>query len=177
MGNAYLEAGAAVEIFASEAFTTPQEVVGGVVVDQATNHPPGALALYGPDDLARYLIQSFAEPTPPSGEVVVTRTLVVTGGVISASCTFGPPPVPAAITKTQAFLELASRASPTNAGKTMLDDANAFVAAATAPEVQIYWDTTDHFDRDHPELIAMAAQIGWSSSLLDDVFRAAAQRS
>lgn len=120
MPYAFLEGETPVEIHAGAPFTTSEIVVSdddgefyapkpeghdqeadvveplaaGTVVQVRTTHPSNALELYGPDDLARYRIQHFAEPPVPPGKAVKTRSLVVQNGAISVDVTFedAPPP-------------------------------------------------------------------------------------
>lgn len=88
-----------------------------------------------------------------------------------------PAPVPEVISRMQAQLELHATASPTNAGKTALDDVTAAVEAATDPKLAIYWNTATDFHRDHPKLTAMATALNWSSAFVDQLFINADQLS
>ncbi|WP_374572499.1 hypothetical protein [Phenylobacterium sp.] len=99
MAYAILVDGAAVELTPGEPFATAQLVVGadetdiyeaeaGAVIDRAFRHAPNALSRYSAADLARFRIQVAAEPVAPEGQVLDTRALVVTDGVISVSATF-----------------------------------------------------------------------------------------
>lgn len=116
------------------------------------NHPWTALDAYSADDLARFDITATPEADPP-------------------------PAAPASISRMQAQLELHATASPTNPGKTLLDDVNAAVAGASDPTIGIYWNTATAFERQHPKLLAMAQAMGWSSDFVDQLFIAAAEQS
>lgn len=77
MPFAIIRNGAAYEVFPGTAFTTVTPEDGEI------RHASNALILYGPEDLARYGIQTPAEPTVPEGKEIKNRALRVTAaGVI-----------------------------------------------------------------------------------------------
>jgi hypothetical protein len=162
MPYAFLEGQTPVEIVAGAPFITPEIVVSdddgdyyaprpetpesedgpapgitplasGTVLQVRTLHPRNALDLYGPEDLARYRIQQFAEPQTPVAKIVKTRDLVVdSAGMIGVNVIFEDAPAPDEVTLLQLKVSLLS------AGK--LEAVEAAVASAEA-SVRIYWQS------------------------------------
>lgn len=137
---------------------------------------PGAL----PPNLLGLAAGTLANlPAELSPDTIAQLELADTGFVWVADP--APPPTPPAapqiISRMQAQLELHATASPTNAGKTLLDDVNTALAASTDPTLEIYWNTATDFHRDHPKLTALATSMGLTSAQVDDLFITAAQLS
>lgn len=57
----------------------------------------------------------------------------------------------------------------------LLSTANDFVAAQSE-EVQIYWNDSREFYRQHPMIISLSAQFGLTEAQVDDIFIAASQK-
>lgn len=140
--------GETIEIAAGVPFQTFWVLEDGETTAFTVSHPWNALDVYGPDDLARFTITATTIPDPPV-------------------------PAPMIISRMQAQLELHAVPSPTNAGKTLLDDVNAALAASSDGSLLIYWNTASDFHRDHPKILAMATAFGWSSDYVDSLFQAA----
>lgn len=181
----YIAASVAEQEAANVGLENPAPVVAptitpGSLIEHPVQHAPNALDDPTPEYLARFCIQEFAEVSaPPAGEVMSSRTLAVTNGVISVSAAYTAAPVvvPAAVSRLQVRLELLAVASPTTPGNTLLDDVQAAVDAQSDRQVKEYWAAADPFHRAHQTLNAMATSIGWSSDYLDGLFIAAALRS
>lgn len=163
--------GQPVELLPGQNFTTFHLAEGGQTVDFEASHPWTALDAYGPDDLARYTIQTPAFPDPPAGQQLADYALTVTDGVIAVAATFQPippPPVPDEVSAMQAQLVL------DQTGR--LDAVEAAIAQASR-QVQIYWAKATTLHRQHPVLLQMAQALGMTSDDLDALFVAAAALS
>lgn len=182
------------QIFASlDADLKPYALTGGDVTlywkqeedgsYAALEHTAALYVVAGWDAAALTLnrVQAVTIADPPAGQVLASYVLAADAkNVISGTPTYVPAPpasVPPSISRMQAELELHATASPTNAGKTLLDDVNAAIAAAADPTIGIYWNTVTAFERQHPKLLAMAQAMGWSSAYVDQLFVSAAQQS
>lgn len=90
---------------------------------------------------------------------------------------FEPPvpaaPVPAKIALWQARAILTQTPSGTP-GQTLLDAANALVAASGDPVLETFWEYGVDVSRASPTLAALAAQLGLTGAQLDQLFRDAA---
>ena len=70
---------------------------------------------------------------------------------------------------------LALRAAPgSSAGKTLLDDVEAAVAAASDPRIALAWKYASVLDRDGVFLAGLAPSLGLNAAKLDALFTAAA---
>lgn len=173
MPYAFLDGKEPVEIVPGVSFATPEIVVSkddvehygakaGTVVASTTTHPPNALDLYGPEDLARYRIQKFAEPETPAGKVVKDRKLVVDKtGAISVNVSYDDAPVPEAVDLLKIKIELESL--------DRLEEVDAAMAEADAL-TRAYWQSATVLTRSAPLAKSIAKTAGIS---VEDLFRAA----
>ena len=76
------------------------------------------------------------------------------------------PPVPQSATRARAKIALV------RAGK--YADVNDYVASSNNLELQIWWNEAADFERNHPYVLGVAAQLGWTDTQLDHLFRLAA---
>lgn len=93
----------------------------------------------------------------------------VTGEFISPPTP--PEPVPSSISRRQAKQQLLIDNLLSNVQPTI----DAITDAKERQMVQIYWDDSQEFQRDHPQLIALATAMGLNETQLDDMFKAASQ--
>lgn len=121
-----------------------------------------------------------------SGPVTCTISGVsVTGTSLEAALStlggMAPPsysaPAPSAVPQSaemwKAKAVMAGKPSKTNAGKTLLDDANGIIATTAMP-VQIAWANAADLSRSSQTVALLAAAIGLSAADLDALFTAAA---
>jgi hypothetical protein len=133
----------------------------------------GSLAGLTPADLEFRGIYALALPDAPEGEVEVTRSLTVEGGVPILSVTFGAPPaspVPTAVDMRQARLKLLDE--PHGEGS-RLDAVDAYVASQDQ-RAQIEWVHSKELRRDHPLVGIMGLFFEQTSADIDQWFREAA---
>ena len=141
---------------------------GSVIVNLA-----GTLAALTPNDLDFRGIYALALPDPPEGEVEVSRSLTVEGGVPILSVTFGAPlpgPVPIAVDMRQARLKLLDE--PHGEGS-RLDAVEAYVASQDQ-KAKIEWGHSKELRRDHPLVGIMGLFFEQTSAEIDQWFREAA---
>lgn len=177
MPFAIIRDGAPVKVFPGVPFvstqlkiTTEEEAAWsmspiGSVITAEHSHSAAALDVYGPDDLARFCIHTYARPVAPEGKLLMSYDLSIDMGVIVATGVFAFPAVPAEVSRLQAKQALRI------AGK--LSDVETAVAGAS-DEVKIYWAEASSFHRDHPVLLSMTEELGMSPSDVDALFTAAA---
>jgi hypothetical protein len=114
---------------------------------------------------------SFTIAQPGDGDdqaALTTINAMAPPGAAGGFYAAGPDEV--ALWKAKAVL--ASRPSKANAGKSMLDDANAVIAAAPQA-AQIAWANGAELRRDSATLALLASEIGLSAGDVDALFAAA----
>ena len=140
----------------------PQPVIGWFDTDSRSYPvmPPAA------ELLALTASQWQGRLADPSGWAVQNGALVAAPAVVQ------PPSVPQQVTMVQGAL--AMHAQPGSApGKTLLDDVEAAVAAASDPRIAIAWSKATTLDRHGLFVVQMAPALGLTDDKLDALFVAA----
>lgn len=152
----------------------PQELPRGLpFIVGEVQHPANVLDIWTADELASIGVYQIVEPQVPTGHRVIETSLAfVDGSVVRQAVTepFTPPPepVPQAVS--------AARAKITLFEDGLYDTVEAICTAHPYFPVRIWWASATEWQRHHPYILAIGAELGLTEEDLDDKFvRAAAK--
>lgn len=151
---------------------SPVIIRGAFKDNTGIQHPRNVLSLWSNSELAAIDVYPVVDEPIPEGMIATDWDLTFDGSQVSRYWVLETAPTAQTVTRRQAKQQLLL-AGLLNQVQPAID---AIPDATQRALVQIYWDDSQEFERQHAELIALATALGLDAAGIDALFEAAAQR-